>query len=308
MTQYLIPSTSTLKQPHDRFFLIDDFVVLEVDATLFRLPSSPLKNNSFKLKQLIEANQGTSGITRPIELKSISVIDFERFLQVLLPRNFGEYEISLPGEWASVLKVANTLDFPAIRKLAGAQLESVASPVNRIVLGRKYGFSKLVASGYVELCRCKAPITLLDGHNLGMSDLIDISSIRHHLLRSAGGDTEIAKDTVLEICSEPGRQVLGHNGVADFIAEALSETGDPPPPALVDPYVPQSPSLQSFVHAAPFVPSAGTSIPSGSLVTSPGDSDSTTSDVHLAHWQAHLVVKAPVPQQKKPRRRIRSPK
>ncbi|TFK71215.1 hypothetical protein BDN72DRAFT_877278 [Pluteus cervinus] len=255
MSQYSAPSTSTLKQPHDRFFLIDDFVVLEVDSVLFRLPAFILRNNSFKLKQLIEANQGTSGITRPIELKSISVIDFESFLLVLLPTHIGEYEISLPGEWASVLKIANTLDFPAIRKLAVAQLESGASPIDRIVLGRKYNFPKLVASGYVELCRREAPITLLEGHSLGMSDVIDISSIRHHL-RSAGSDAEITKDSVLKICSEPGRQVLEHNAVADFVAETFSETGDPLPPALPDLYVPSMPSLRNFVHAPPFVPAA----------------------------------------------------
>ncbi|TFK58294.1 hypothetical protein BDN72DRAFT_739871, partial [Pluteus cervinus] len=112
-----------------------------------------------------------------IELKSISVLDFERFLMVLFPVQVGEYEISLPREWASVLKIANVLDFPAIRKLAVGQLESVASPVDRIVLGRKYDFPKLVASGYVELCQRITPLTLLEGHSLGLSEVIDISSI-----------------------------------------------------------------------------------------------------------------------------------
>ncbi|TFK62676.1 hypothetical protein BDN72DRAFT_848422 [Pluteus cervinus] len=249
MAQSSTQSTLTFKEPHERFYLIDDFVVLEVESTLFRLPAFILRSNSPKLKQLIGNNQGPSP-TRRIELKSISVIDFERFLLVLLPAQAGEYEVALPGEWASVLKIANVLDFPAIRKLAMAQLESVASPIDRIVLGRKYEFSKLVASGYVELCQRKAPITLLEGHSLGMSDVIDISSIRHHL-RSGAGGAETKKDSVLEICSEPGRQVLEHNAVADFIAATFSETGNPPLPSLPDPYVAQLPSPP--IQAVPFI-------------------------------------------------------
>ncbi|TFK62675.1 hypothetical protein BDN72DRAFT_964397 [Pluteus cervinus] len=242
MAQSSTRSAPLYKEHHERFYLIDDFVVLEVESTLFRLPAFILRSNSPKLKLLIGNNQGPS-TTRRIELKSVSVVDFERFLLVFLPAQVGEYEIALPGEWASVLHVANVLDFPAIRKLAIDQLESVASPIDRIVLGRKYDFSKLVASGYVELCQRKAPITLLEGHSLGMSDVIDISSIRHHL-RSAGDDAEISEDSVLEVCSEPGRQVLEHNAVADFVAAIYSGTGDPPV-LILDPDIPPEPASQT---------------------------------------------------------------
>ncbi|TFK59102.1 hypothetical protein BDN72DRAFT_906146, partial [Pluteus cervinus] len=68
--------------------------------------------------------------------------------------------------------------------------------------------------------------------------------------RSAGGDAEITKDSVLEICSEPGRQVLEHNAVADFVAEAASETGDPPlTTSLPDQYVPPLPSFKKTTPA-----------------------------------------------------------
>ncbi|TFK59103.1 hypothetical protein BDN72DRAFT_851455 [Pluteus cervinus] len=265
MSQYSMQNASAAKEPHERFYIVDDFVILEVESTLFRLPAFILKNNSPKLNDLIGTNRGTIGIPRRVELKSVSVINFERFLLVLFSTRLGEYEISLPGEWASVLKIANDLDFPAVRKLAIAQLEAIASPIERIVLGRKYDFSKLVTSGYIELCRRDAPITLLEGHKLGTTDIIDISSIRHHL-RSTRSDAEITKDSVIEICSEPGRQVLEHNAVADFVAAVLSDTGDPPslpnpyippPPSLPDSHTPPLPSLST--HAVPVISVTGTS-------------------------------------------------
>ncbi|TFK58295.1 hypothetical protein BDN72DRAFT_851795 [Pluteus cervinus] len=236
-------------RPHDRFYLEDDFVTLEVGCTtLFRLPAFILKNHSRKFKDLIEGEP-----TEKVEL-DFSAKDFERFLLVLFPTQIGEYSISSLDEWVSVLKIASELECPAIKKLAVAQLEVVASPIDRIVVGRKHYVRTLVASGYVELCQREAPITLLEGNTLGMSDVIEISNIHRHL-QSAGGDVKITRESVLEICSVPRSQVLKNNAVADFIGStALLERANPPaslPDPGVSPLVSASPSLAGILGQSP---------------------------------------------------------
>ncbi|TFK62673.1 hypothetical protein BDN72DRAFT_803960 [Pluteus cervinus] len=219
-----VSSGNMNKRPHERFFFDDAFVVLEVESTLFRLPSFMLKNHSPKLGRLVELSAS------PIQLRFITAQDFERFLSILFPIEIGQYAISSVDEWSAVLKVAHIWDSSAIRKLAVAQLESIATPIDRIVHGIAYDIPKLVASGYVELCQRDGPITVEEGTKLGLVRSLEISSIRHYL-RSAESSGRAREFSVVEFCSGPGRQLLGNNGVADYLLASLEDGEGVPNPA-----------------------------------------------------------------------------
>ncbi|TFK67237.1 hypothetical protein BDN72DRAFT_899121 [Pluteus cervinus] len=83
----VLPQVETGDKPHSRFFLPDDFIILKVEATLFRVPGFILKDHSTKLREFLAAQPATTlKPEAPITLEDIRAVDFEHFLSVLLPR------------------------------------------------------------------------------------------------------------------------------------------------------------------------------------------------------------------------------
>ncbi|TFK67236.1 hypothetical protein BDN72DRAFT_749884, partial [Pluteus cervinus] len=80
--------------------------------------------------------------------------------------------------WMSILEVAHTLECPSVRKLAINQITSLASAVDKVVLGHKYDVAEWVTEGYIELCQRKASLSSEEGHRLGVDDVVHISNIR----------------------------------------------------------------------------------------------------------------------------------
>jgi hypothetical protein len=90
-------------------------------------------------------------------------------------------------DWASVLNLASKWSFESLRARAIAKVvEAAASPVDQILVGRKYDVHDLLALGYASLCQSVAPLSYEEGVQLGMRDVINIYRLRYELY---GSDT-----------------------------------------------------------------------------------------------------------------------
>ena len=84
-------------------------------------------------------------------------------------------------EWASILELASKWEFQSLRKRAISELDSLATPIEKVILGRKYNIPELCLPAYVDLCQSNVPLTEEDGERLGLRDVIKIYCIRQEL-------------------------------------------------------------------------------------------------------------------------------
>lgn len=84
-------------------------------------------------------------------------------------------------EWASILELASKWEFQSLCKRAISELESLATPIEKVILGRKYDIPELSLPAYADLCQSTVPLTEEDGKRLGLRDVIKIYCIRQEL-------------------------------------------------------------------------------------------------------------------------------
>ncbi|KZP33840.1 hypothetical protein FIBSPDRAFT_678875, partial [Athelia psychrophila] len=114
----------------------------------------------------------------PLILEDITVSHFDNFLSILYPYEYGLFTASTVEEWTAILSLADRWGFKSIRALAVKKLGPIASEIDYIVLGRKYGVDKWLSDAYEAVCRRDMPLTLEEGRRLGVDDVIRINNIR----------------------------------------------------------------------------------------------------------------------------------
>jgi len=96
-------------------------------------------------------------------------------------RNVSDGDLSTTEEWTSVLALATKWEFTDYRQLAISRLAQLASPVDRILLGRSYDIPEWITTAYLELCKRDDALTYEEGQRLGMYDVILLSDIRQSI-------------------------------------------------------------------------------------------------------------------------------
>lgn len=81
-------------------------------------------------------------------------------------------------QWTSILHLAAKWEFESIKLLAINNLTAYAAPVDKIVLGRRYGIDKWLPDAYNAVCIRNEPLTVEEGMKLGVEDTIKISAAR----------------------------------------------------------------------------------------------------------------------------------
>jgi hypothetical protein len=81
-------------------------------------------------------------------------------------------------EWTSALRVASEFEFASTRRLAVRNLFPLASPIDRIVFGRRYDILEWLLDAYVAVVVRPEPITEGEGEVLGLRDVVHISALR----------------------------------------------------------------------------------------------------------------------------------
>lgn len=76
------------------------------------------------------------------------------------------------------MHLAAKWEFENIRLLAVDNLTAHALPVDKIVLGRRYGITDWLAGAYEAVCTRADPLTMDEGIQLGVEDVVRISAAR----------------------------------------------------------------------------------------------------------------------------------
>jgi hypothetical protein len=98
-----------------------------------------------------------------------------------LRSEFGLYTATTVDEWTAILDLAAKWNFRSIKTLAIKQLTPIASPIDKIVWGRKHQINEWLGGAYQSICAREEPLTYEEGIRLGMKDVIKISAIRHDI-------------------------------------------------------------------------------------------------------------------------------
>ncbi|KIM88761.1 hypothetical protein PILCRDRAFT_23473, partial [Piloderma croceum F 1598] len=110
----------------------------------------------------------------PIPLTRVTVKDFDLFLSIFYPIDFGVFSAATVDEWTSILGFAVKWNFHSIKVLAVKQLSPITSPIDKVVLRHTYNIVEWLPTAYGNICRRKDALTLEEGMRLGMEDVIKI--------------------------------------------------------------------------------------------------------------------------------------
>jgi hypothetical protein len=102
---------------------------------------------------------------------------------VIVYRDYNVSSLTARDDWASVLHIASEFGFDSIRRLAVRNLFPLASPVDKIVFGHRYGIPEWLLDAYVAVCTRSEPMTQEEGDALGVKDIIQISRFREAIAR-----------------------------------------------------------------------------------------------------------------------------
>lgn len=87
----------------------------------------------------------------------------------------------------------------------------VASPVDKIVLGRKYGMDTFLFRALVELCQRNESLTIEEGRRMGVDDVIRIDQVRQAVRTSRKKITDASTEAAIKefFCDDPS-VLFGH--------------------------------------------------------------------------------------------------
>ncbi|KZP10909.1 hypothetical protein FIBSPDRAFT_757464, partial [Athelia psychrophila] len=162
---------------HSQYNFKDGNVVFLVDEVLYNVHRYFFERDSAHFGSVLESAQ-ESEETSPIVLADVSCSDFDEFLAILYPTDFRHPAEKTTAQWTSILHLAAKWGFESIQLLAIDNLTASAIPVDKIVLGRRYGISDWLPGAYEAVCSRADPLTIEEGMKLGMEDAIRISAAR----------------------------------------------------------------------------------------------------------------------------------
>ncbi|KAH8110462.1 hypothetical protein DFH11DRAFT_1514284 [Phellopilus nigrolimitatus] len=176
------PACPGPNQKSDRFWLEDGSVVILVERTLYDVHKSVLKSHSDFFKREIQEESGAQELAHgsrrnPIVL-DVAKSEFELLLTVIYPLAYDSRFDYTTSEWLTTLIISAKLKFVSIRKAASDHLYELFTVVDRIRLGRKYSVPEWSLPGYLVFCNREEPLSLEEGMELGMEDVIKISRAR----------------------------------------------------------------------------------------------------------------------------------
>ncbi|KAF7428822.1 hypothetical protein PC9H_008054 [Pleurotus ostreatus] len=168
-----------------KYFL--DFIEFVIDGELFRIPSvAHFSSDSLVLGPRIRAGE------KPIDLTgSVSVNEFEQFLEIILPLQITSWLEHSIAQWCLLLKLANAWQIEPLRKIA-IQKMGWGDTISRIEKGHQYLVAEWVEQGYVWLVQRFAPLTVAESERLGWPVALKICHLREERAKGKWNHPDLA--------------------------------------------------------------------------------------------------------------------
>ncbi|KZP05989.1 hypothetical protein FIBSPDRAFT_1053788 [Athelia psychrophila] len=132
---------------HPQYYFKDGNLVFLIEEVLYNVHRYFFERDSAHFRSILESVQGVDE-KNPIVLSDVSCSDFDEFLAILYPTDFRCPTEKTTAQWTSVLHLAAKWGFESIQLLAVDKLTATAIPVDKIVLGRRYGISDWLPGAY----------------------------------------------------------------------------------------------------------------------------------------------------------------
>ncbi|KZP27875.1 hypothetical protein FIBSPDRAFT_817855 [Athelia psychrophila] len=162
---------------HSQYYFKDGNIVFLIEEVLYNVHRYFFERDSTHFRSILESIQGADE-QNPIVLPDVSCSHFDEFLAILYPTDFRRPTEKTAAQWTSVLHLAAEWGFESIQLLAIDNLTATAIPIDKIVLGRRYGIADWLPGAYEAVCTRADPLTVEEGLRLGVEDIIKISSAR----------------------------------------------------------------------------------------------------------------------------------
>ncbi|KZV74168.1 hypothetical protein PENSPDRAFT_749475 [Peniophora sp. CONT] len=229
-TPSLHEPAAAMKKRHSLFYFHS--VSFEVEGTLFKVPRYGLPGNAatFEAKFAISSTDDDipgSSDENPIRLEvGVTEFDFASLLKATYPPpGLIESELSM-DEWMSVLKLAKLWDLTDMRDRAVSQTERLLanqSPLEKILLGRKYDVIKWLKDGYQAIAKRPTGLTKEEKESLDLATRCGLLELRDRSWTWASSSYS----------SSPGSYRSQYPCTDDILIEVfgdeLRETPIPPP-------------------------------------------------------------------------------
>ncbi|THH11232.1 hypothetical protein EW146_g8122 [Bondarzewia mesenterica] len=189
----ILPDQSLWKK-HERFFFEDGTVTFMVEDMTYRVYQHYFTRDSPTFAEQIFPAHFGKGRTfleklhrqmTPIVLQDIKARDFDAFLSILYPSTFEDATADVKDVegWTSVLHLASRWHIESMRALAIERLAAIASPFDKLVLGRTYSVEDWLVPAYTALCEREELLSDEECQRLSMQDIILICRVRETSLR-----------------------------------------------------------------------------------------------------------------------------
>ncbi|KAF7981377.1 hypothetical protein HWV62_33857 [Athelia sp. TMB] len=164
---------------HPRYFFEDGNIVFLVEETFYNVHRYFFARDSahFRSTLRVEGSPGADEFN-PYALSDVTCADFDEFLAILYPTDFLHPTEKSTEQWTSILHLSAKWGLESIKLLAIDRLTAHADPIDKIVLGRRYGIDDWLPGAYEAVCMRADPLTVKEGMKLGMEDTVRISAAR----------------------------------------------------------------------------------------------------------------------------------
>ncbi|PFH52219.1 hypothetical protein AMATHDRAFT_84731 [Amanita thiersii Skay4041] len=186
---------------HERFYFLDGTLLLVVEDTLYRLHQYLFIQHSSSFpgisKSPVPAQSPFGWYDAPTLLKDVKRADFDRLLAYLYPDDLTVEGARSTEDWSSILSLATKWGFESLRKRAINKLKNIASPVDKVIIGRENNVQELQRPAYIALCESTVPLSIEEGNQLGLEDVIKIYHVRQEIWEAESPlDTRAVTDKV----------------------------------------------------------------------------------------------------------------
>ncbi|VDC03761.1 unnamed protein product [Peniophora sp. CBMAI 1063] len=162
-------------QRREGFFDVATFVVFVVQGFIYRIYSGFLTARSTYWEERLAA---PDYVDAPIVMDDVSPQEMDAFMiMVRFPRK-ASLDSKTQDQWAVVLRLATEWQFDDIRAAAIEGLGPLASPCEKLVLGRLHHVDNWLHPAFVELCLRPEPLNLAEVKILSHEDIVLIMTAR----------------------------------------------------------------------------------------------------------------------------------
>ncbi|KZP11871.1 hypothetical protein FIBSPDRAFT_937307 [Athelia psychrophila] len=163
---------------HPKYYFEDGNIVFQVEDTLYNVHRYFFARDSAHFRAIFQGTVQGTNATKPCVLSNLNCADFDEFLAILYPTDFRRPAKKTTAQWISVLHLAAEWAFTNIKLLAIDNLTENATPIDKIVLGRRYDITDWLPGAYEAVCTRADPLNLEEGRRLGVEDTVRISAAR----------------------------------------------------------------------------------------------------------------------------------